>query len=283
MKSMLQLFAAAACVAALTACGGGTKTIPTTPVVAQPDYKLTTTVTGSGLTAEAGDTVTFHYEGYLYDSTKTDGKGAKVQSTVDAGVPKTGTVGVGALPAGTLPVAAGFDLALLGMQPGGKRTAVLPANLAYGANVLNTTNTSGAVTAPIAANTPMVFDFTMVTVSKAVFLPGTTFTDMVVGTGATAVVGSTVTVTYTGWLYDPNSATHKGTQFDTNVGGTALAFVVGSTQVVTGFGKGVNGMKVGGKRSIVIPPGEGYGYAGSGDKIPGNATLLFEVELLTVK
>lgn len=283
MKSMLQLIAAAACVAVLTACGGGTKTTPTTTVVAQPDYKLTTTVVGSGLTAEAGDTVTFHFEGYLYDSTKTDGKGAKVQSTLDAGVPKTGTVGVGALPTGYLPVSAGFDLALLGMQPGGKRTAVLPANLAYGNVALDATNTKGAVNAPIAANTPMVFDFTMVTITKAVFQPGTTFTDLVVGTGTTAGVGNTVTVTYTGWLYDPNSATHKGTQFDTNVGGTPLAFLVGSTQVVTGFGIGVNGMKVGGKRSVVIPPGQGYGYAGSGTTIPGNATLLFEIELLTVK
>jgi peptidylprolyl isomerase len=285
MKSMLQFIAVAACAAVLTACGGGAKT-PTAVVVPQPDYKLTTTATGSGLTAEAGDTVIYHAVGYLYDATKTDGKGTKVQSSVDAGAPLSGTVGVGALPGGNLPVATGWDRVLLGMQPGGKRTAVLPATLAYGAYALDKTNTNGVVDSAIPANSPMVVDFTMVNVTKAVTIPNvppptvTTITEVVVGTGATATVGKAVTVRYTGWLYDGTRVNRKGTQFDSNVGKDALAVTVG-TGVVAGFSTGLTGMQVGGKRTVIIPPDQGYGAAGNGT-IPGNATLVFDIELLTV-
>ena len=281
MNSMLQFIAAAACAAVLTACGGGDKT-PTAVVVPQPDYKLTTTVVGSGLTAAAGDTVTFNYVGYKYDSTKPDGKGTKIQSSADAGAPKTGTVGVGALPGGGLPVASGWDQALLGMQPGGKRTVVLPANLAFGAYVIPQSTATG-ILVDIAANTPLVYDFEMLNVTKAVFQPTTTFTDVKVGTGATAYLNSQVTVTYTGWLYDATKPDFKGTQFDSNVGGTPLAVTVG-TGVVTGFSIGITGMQVGGKRTVIIPPTQGYGFNGSGDgKIPSNATLVFDIELLSVK
>lgn len=287
MKSMLQFIAAAACVAVLTACGGGAKT-PTAVVVPQPDYKLTETVVGTGLTAAAGDTVTFHYVGYLYDSTKTDGKGTKILSSVDAGAPKTGTVGVGALPGGSLPVSPGWDQALLGMQPGGKRTVVLPANLAFGAYTIpksdsTSPSTSTGILADIKANSPLVYDFEMINVTKAVFQPTTTFTDVKVGTGATAYLNSSVTVTYTGWLYDATKPDFKGTQFDSNVGGTPLAVTVG-TGVVTGFSIGITGMQVGGKRTVIIPPSQGYGLIGTSDgKIPPNATLVFDIELLSVK
>lgn len=280
MKSMLQLIAAAACVAVLTACGGGAKT-PTATVTPQPDYKLTTTVVGSGLTAAAGDTVTFHYVGYLYNAAKPDGKGDKVESTIDINVPLTGTVGVGALPNASTP-AAGWDLALLGMQPGGQRTVVLPANLAYGVFARDKVDLNGISYPPIPSNSPMVYDFTMVNVTKAVFQPTTTFTDVKVGTGATASLNSQVTVTYTGWLYDATKPDFKGTQFDSNVGGTPLAVTVG-TGVVTGFSIGITGMQVGGKRTVIVPPSQGYGLIGSGDKIPSNATLVFDIELLSVK
>ncbi|MYM22974.1 FKBP-type peptidylprolyl isomerase [Duganella sp. FT135W] len=279
MKSKLQLIAAAACVAVLTACGGGAKT-PTAVVVPQPDYKVTTTVVGSGLTAATGDTVTVNYVGYLYDSTKTDGKGDKVESTIDSGVPLTGTVGVGALPTASLP-AAGWDQTLLGMQPGGKRTAVLPANMAYGIASRDKIAVNGITYPAIPSNSALVYDFTLVNVSKAVYQPTTTYTDVKVGTGATAYAGSAVTVTYTGWLYDANAVDHKGTQFDTNVGGTPLAVTVG-TGVVTGFSIGISGMQVGGKRTVVIPPSQGYGYIGTAT-IPSNSTLVFDIELLTVK
>ena len=107
-------------------------------------------------------------------------------------------------------------------------------------------------------------------------------TDLVVGTGATASAGKTITVTYTGWLYDAGKTDNKGTQFDSNVGKTAFSFVLGAGQVIPGWDQGVPGMKAGGKRRLVIPPSLGYGASGNGP-IPGNATLVFDVEVLSVQ
>ena len=103
-------------------------------------------------------------------------------------------------------------------------------------------------------------------------------TDMVVGTGAEATLGRSVTVEYTGWFYYPNAAENKGPVFDSGVFGP---FVLGTT-VIEGWTRGLQGMRVGGSRRLVIPPDLGYGTAGSGP-IPGNATLLFEVRLLNVQ
>jgi peptidylprolyl isomerase len=292
MKSKLQLIAAAACLAVLTACGGGTKTTATAVVPPQPDYKLTTTVVGTGLTAEAGDTVTVHYVGYLYDSTKADGKGAKVESSIDIGTPLTGTVGVGGLPSVSQPEA-GWDQALLGMQPGGKRTAVLPYNLAYGTASRDEVTLNGIKYAAIPSKSALVYDFTMVNVTKAVVIPNvppptvTTIQEVTVGTGATAVAGKTVTVTYTGWLYDGTRANRKGVQFESNATSTTpLSFTVGSG-VIAGFTTGVTGMQVGGKRTVIIPPDQGYGDKAQTNSsgvvtIPANSTLVFDIQLLTV-
>jgi FKBP-type peptidyl-prolyl cis-trans isomerase FkpA len=106
-----------------------------------------------------------------------------------------------------------------------------------------------------------------------------TVTDLVVGTGATAATGSTVTVNYTGWLYDTGKPNGKGTQFDT---GTGYRFVVG-TGVIQGFSQGVTGMKVGGQRRVIMPPELAYGSAGSPPSIPPNATLVFEITLTAVQ
>lgn len=105
-------------------------------------------------------------------------------------------------------------------------------------------------------------------------------TDLTVGTGTEAVAGKTVRVFYTGWVYSTTATDNKGTQFDTNTT-TGLSFTIGAPGVITGFGQGVTGMKVGGKRRVVIPPNLGYGAAGSG-AIPGNAHIIFEIELLSV-
>ena len=106
-------------------------------------------------------------------------------------------------------------------------------------------------------------------------------TDGRVGTGREAVNGKRVTVHYTGWLYDPNQASHKGTQFDTSASRGPYSFVLGAGSVIPGWDQGIVGMKVGGLRQLVIPPELAYGAAGNGP-IPGNATLLFDVELLDV-
>jgi FKBP-type peptidyl-prolyl cis-trans isomerase FkpA len=105
-----------------------------------------------------------------------------------------------------------------------------------------------------------------------------------VGTGAEAVAGRTVVVHYTGWLYDPALADHKGTKFDSSRDrNEPFAFSLGAGQVITGWDQGVAGMKVGGQRTLTIPPDMGYGARGAGGVIPPNATLLFDVELLDVK
>ncbi|MSO50498.1 MAG: FKBP-type peptidyl-prolyl cis-trans isomerase [Acidobacteria bacterium] len=107
-------------------------------------------------------------------------------------------------------------------------------------------------------------------------------TDITVGTGSTAVAGKTVRVYYTGWLYSTTATGNKGTQFDANLSGLGFQFLLGSGGVIKGWDQGVEGMKVGGKRRLIIPPELGYGTAGSGNVIPGNATLIFEIELLAV-
>ena len=107
--------------------------------------------------------------------------------------------------------------------------------------------------------------------------------DTVVGTGAEAVAGHTVSVHYTGWLYDEAAADHKGKKFDSSVDrGQPFNFPLGGHRVIAGWDQGVAGMKVGGKRTLVIPPELGYGARGAGGVIPPNATLVFDVELLGV-
>lgn len=106
-------------------------------------------------------------------------------------------------------------------------------------------------------------------------------TDLRVGDGAEAVNGKLLTVNYTGWLYDASLAEQKGRQFDTSVGKSPFSFRLGAGQVIAGWDRGVAGMKVGGLRRLVIPPALGYGAAGIGS-IPGNATLVFDVEVLSV-
>ncbi len=101
-----------------------------------------------------------------------------------------------------------------------------------------------------------------------------TVQDETVGTGATAATGDTVSVQYTGKLQD-------GTVFDTSVGKAPISFVLGVGQVIPGWDQGLVGMKEGGSRVLIIPPSLGYGSADYGP-IPGNSTLLFEVELVKV-
>src|SRR5688572_2007507 len=105
---------------------------------------------------------------------------------------------------------------------------------------------------------------------------GLTIDDIVVGTGAAAAAGQKVTVHYTGWLTN-------GTKFDSSKDrNDPFVFPLGAGSVIKGWDEGVQGMKVGGKRKLTIPPALGYGARGAGGVIPPNATLVFEVELLGV-
>lgn len=106
--------------------------------------------------------------------------------------------------------------------------------------------------------------------------------DTTVGTGKEAVAGSTAVVHYTGWLYEPNAPMQHGAEFDSSKGGSPFSFQVGGGQVIKGWDQGVQGMKVGGKRTLILPPDMAYGADGAGP-IPPNANLIFEVELLEVR
>jgi len=108
--------------------------------------------------------------------------------------------------------------------------------------------------------------------------------DVQQGSGTEAVTGKAVIVHYTGWLYDPAAADGHGKKFDSSLDrGQPFGFVLGAGRVIKGWDQGVAGMKVGGKRTLVIPASLGYGDRGAGGVIPPGAALVFDVELLDVK
>jgi len=143
--------------------------------------------------------------------------------------------------------------------------AVMTAGLACSQPVAQSSSSAGAAPANASA-------------AKEVTLSdGLKYTDDQVGTGTEATAGKTVSVHYTGWLLD-------GTKFDSSRDrGQPFSFPLGAGRVIKGWDEGVAGMKIGGKRTLVIPPDLGYGARGAGGVIPPNATLKFEVELLDVK
>jgi peptidylprolyl isomerase len=105
--------------------------------------------------------------------------------------------------------------------------------------------------------------------------------DTKVGTGALPITGQTCVMHYTGWLYQNGK---KGAKFDSSVDrNEPFSFKIGQQQVIAGWDEGVATMRVGGKRTLIIPPDLGYGARGAGGVIPPNATLIFDVELLGVK
>jgi peptidylprolyl isomerase len=110
---------------------------------------------------------------------------------------------------------------------------------------------------------------------------GLRINDSKIGTGATPRAGQICVMHYTGWLYQNGN---KGQKFDSSVDrGKPFEFQIGRGQVIAGWDEGVATMKVGGKRTLIIPPELGYGARGAANVIPPNATLIFDVELLEVK
>ena len=307
---MFQYIAAAVCAVTLVACGGGSNK-NTTPAVVQPAFQSSDTVVGSGTAATTGALLVVNYTGYLYDASKSDFKGAPFDSSYDRGTPFSFTVGVGA---GKV---IGWDQGILGADPskamkaGGKRTIILPASFGYGVNKYDAQPAvNGHTYAAIPANAPLVYDIELISVQPAVPLvprdPPTTLTISdtdsgdVVGTGDTAVNGKTLTVKYTGYLWDGTRIDSKGAVFDSSVikGDTTFDFLLGAGKVIPGWDQGLIGMKVGGKRTLVIPPALGYqatpqpasapytsptGSVYTFVGIPANSTLIFDIELVGVK
>jgi FKBP-type peptidyl-prolyl cis-trans isomerase FkpA len=127
--------------------------------------------------------------------------------------------------------------------------------------------------APAAAPTATTADAAPVAMQKI---------DTVAGTGKEATAGATAVVNYTGWLYVPGAPQQHGAQFDSSIGREPFSFQLGAGQVIKGWDEGVQGMKVGGKRTLIVPAAMGYGESGAGP-IPPNANLVFDVELLDVR
>ena len=113
---------------------------------------------------------------------------------------------------------------------------------------------------------------------------GLTKIDVKVGTGKVAAAGKMVSVHYTGWLFDKSTADNKGKKFDSSRDRPGnFTFPLGVGRVIKGWDQGVQGMKVGGQRTLIIPPSMGYGARGASNIIPPNATLVFDVELIGVQ
>ena len=113
---------------------------------------------------------------------------------------------------------------------------------------------------------------------------GLQLVDLVEGDGAEAGKGNSIVVHYTGWLYDEGAENNRGSKFDSSLDrGQPFEFPLGSGRVIRGWDEGFAGMRVGGKRVLVIPPEMGYGARGAPPVIPPNSTLVFEVELLDIR
>jgi len=228
------------------------------------------TEVGTGTEATSGKGVSVHYTGWLYDNGE---QGKKFDSSVDRRAPFEFSLGAGM-------VIKGWDEGVQGMKVGGRRTLIIPAELGYGARG------AGGVIPPGAT---LKFDVELLEVEGDEDEDGTAagsgsqglvIEDTEIGTGAEATRGTNVSVHYTGWLYKDGE---QGAKFDSSLDrNDPFEFPLGGGMVIQGWDEGVQGMKVGGKRTLIIPPHLGYGARGAGGVIPGNATLKFDVVLLGV-
>ncbi len=222
----------------------------------------TDTKLGEGAEAQAGQTVIVHYTGWLFDESAPENKGKKFDSSLDRNDPFDFPLGEGH-------VIEGWDVGVQGMKVGGQRTLIIPAEMGYGAQ--------GAGD-DIPPNATLLFEVKLLSVIR------TEIIEVKKGEGAEAKAGQTVTVHYTGWLYDGAKPDHKGNKFDSSRDrNEPFAFRLGGGEVIRGWDDGVAGMKVGGQRTLTIPPDMGYGARGAGGVIPPNATLVFDVELLNIR
>ena len=233
----------------VTACSAA----PAAPSAANEGGNLITTpsglkyedlVVGTGVSPASTDMVTVHYTGTLPSGAVFD---ASRMHGGPISFPLNGVI-------------KGWTEGVGSMKVGGTRKLVIPPELGYGNRAQGS----------IPANSTLTF------IVELLDVPKVKIEDTQVGTGAEAVPGKTLSVHYTGKL-------ENGKVFDSSVGKDPLTFTLGAGQMIPGFEQGVTGMKVGGKRTVTIPPSLGYGEQGAGDAVPPNSTLIFELELVDVK
>lgn len=255
---------------ALTGCGSAAKTdstgqstssTGTTPPVTK--LQITDTKVGTGAEVKAGDNVTVNYTGWLYvDGKKTTAFDSSTDPSFNHVEPATFQVGVGQL-------IKGWDQGIVGMKVGGTRTLIVPPSLGYGVQGQSPT---------IPGNATLYFEVTLIDIPKL------QIADTKVGAGAAVKSGDTITVNYTGWLYVDGK---KTTKFDSSID-PAFKHVkpfqteIGAGKVIVGWDQGLVGMKVGGTRTLIIPPSLAYGVQGQPPSIPANATLYFEITLVSI-
>jgi peptidylprolyl isomerase len=219
------------------------------PLITTPSgLKYVDLVVGTGDSPTLNDAVTVHYTGTLENGTIFD-----ASRLHEGGGPASFALNIGVK---------GWIEGVSTMKVGGVRKLVIPPDLAYGDHAV-----AAGVIPP---NSTLIF------LVELIDIPKVKIEDIQVGTGAEAVDGKTVVVNFTGKLAD-------GTLFDSTANRQPFEFVMGSNQVIPGWNQGLRGMKVGGKRTMTIPPGLAYGAQGAKDAVPPNTTLVFEVELLDVR
>lgn len=254
----------AAVFGSLIACGGGDSSpVSPTPPAAEPlglPFSVEDLEEGTGPAAEEGWLVAIAFTAWIYDPDAANNEGTVVGSA-SAADPAGFRVGIGQV----LP---GVDQGVLGMHVGGTRRVVVPPELGLGS--------TGSSTVP--PNATLLYEIELLAADAVPF----SATDLVVGDGAEAESGQTLSVVYRGWLYDLLAEENKGDLFDSNTEDNPYTFTVGAGAVIEGWDLGIPGMRVGGTRRLVLPHDLAYGTTGNGP-IPAYATLLFEVELLAIE
>ncbi|MEO2194935.1 MAG: FKBP-type peptidyl-prolyl cis-trans isomerase [bacterium] len=222
-------------------------------------FSFTDIQLGSGAIAATGNRAVMNYVVWLFEDGESENKGPQVDS---------GTL---TFVVGANQVIGGFDQGVLGMRVGGQRQLIIPPDLALGFNE--------AVGIP--ADSSLVAELELIDV-QVVITDTAPFTiiDLVVGDGAQAATGDQLFLAYGGWLYDESQPESKGALFDAS-DTSGFSFKLGAGQVITGWDEGLVGMRENGERRLIIPPDLAYGDNSPGI-IPPNATLLFDITLLTV-
>ena len=256
-------FCCVAILLAAAACGGSgaAPTTPAPPPPPVPDVPFGTTDLreGGGAAVEDGWLLAIAYTGWLYDAATPDNRGREFAAAA-AEAPFSFRMGVGQ-------VIPGIDRGVMGMRVGGLRRIVVPPDLGFGA--------AGSDLVP--ANATLLFELELVAGAETPF----SVEDLRSGDGEEATHGRSLSVAYEGWLYELTAPENKGALFDSAAAEAPFQFTLGVGNVIVGWDLGIVGMQVGGRRRIVIPHELAYGAAGR-SRIPGFATLLFEVELLSV-